>query len=106
MKQTYFFILLFFSLLVSAQEDKQKNDKDQNISGLTLYPNPAVDDIVYVRTDANGLKLVTVFDVFGKTVLLDRLRNNALNIVSLSPGVYLVQVVENNHKMTRKLIVK
>ncbi|WP_276388667.1 T9SS type A sorting domain-containing protein [Eudoraea chungangensis] len=106
MKQTYFFILLFFSLLVSAQEVKQKNDKDQNISGLTLYPNPAVNDIVYVRTDSNDLKLVTVFDVFGKTVLLDRLRNNALNIVSLSPGVYLVQVVENNHKMTRKLIVK
>ncbi len=93
-------------MLVSGQDNTDKNHSKEDTFEFTLYPNPTIDNVVYIRTSKSGPKQVTVYDVFGKIVLLDKIRNNVLNIVSLSPGVYLVQVLQNNQKETRKLIVK
>jgi hypothetical protein len=71
-----------------------------------LYPNPAYEDVVYINTNDNALKMVIVYDVFGKIVLRDRISTDALNISTLIPGVYLLQVTEHQKTMTRKLVVK
>ncbi|MEM7380390.1 MAG: T9SS type A sorting domain-containing protein, partial [Bacteroidota bacterium] len=71
-----------------------------------LYPNPAFGDIVYVTSTESGSKEITVYDVFGKAVLRDRIRTNALDISALIPGVYVLQLRQNNKTMTRKLVVK
>lgn len=93
--------------MLSGQEKLPAIDeKDQESSNFTLYPNPAIDGIVYIKTLNNRSKDVTVYDVFGKIVLQDRISTNMLNIGRLSPGVYVIQVVENNKTMTRKLVVK
>lgn len=93
--------------MLSGQEKLPAIDeKDQESSNFTLYPNPAIDGIVYIKTLNNRSKDVTVYDVFGKIVLQDRISTNMLNIGRLSPGVYVIQVIENNKTMTRKLVVK
>jgi len=94
-------------MLVSAQE-KADTTEDLNPAStdFMLYPNPAFDGIVYVKTKKNHSKSITVFDVFGKVVLRDRITSSTLNISRLVPGVYVLQVQENNKKMTRKLVVK
>ena len=71
-----------------------------------MYPNPAFADVVYVTTEKNNLKEVRIYDVFGELVLTDRLTSKAMNISRLSPGVYVVQVTENDKSITRKLVVK
>lgn len=107
MQKAYLFFLLVFSLVLSGQEKlPAMDDKDQESSNFTLYPNPATDGIVYIKTLNNHSKDITVYDVFGKIVLQDRISTNMLNIGRLSPGVYVIQVVENNKTMTRKLVVK
>jgi len=93
--------------VLSGQEKLPAIDeKDQESSNFTLYPNPAIDGIVYIKTLNSRSKDVTVYDVFGKIVLQDRISTNMLNIGRLSPGVYVIQVIENNKTMTRKLVVK
>ena len=93
--------------MLSGQEKLPAIDeKDQESSNFTLYPNPAIDGIVYIKTLNSRSKDVTVYDVFGKIVLQDRISTNMLNIGRLSPGVYVIQVIENNKTMTRKLVVK
>jgi hypothetical protein len=62
--------------------------------------------VVYITTHYNEYKTITVYDVFGKVVLRDRISSNALNISRLVPGVYVLQVAERNKTMTRKLVVK
>ena len=90
-----------------AQDTIDINNLDNDeITGFKLYPNPAIADIVYVTTQQNSLKEVRVYDVFGELVLTDKLSAKALNISRLSPGVYVVQVTENNKSITRKLVVK
>ena len=61
---------------------------------------------MYITTQKNKVKDITVYDVFGEVVLRDRIKNNSLDISRLVPGVYVLQVTENEHTMNRKLVVK
>ena len=107
MKLLYLAFFLAFTSVLSAQNfASNSSDTEQESHEFTLYPNPAFDDVVYVTTRHNEPKSITVYDVFGKIVLRDRISTNALNISRLVPGVYVLQVIENNKTMTRKLVVK
>lgn len=107
MRLIYLFLLLGLALPLSAQEmaDAPPVSKTE-IAGFKLYPNPVYNDVVYITTRDNGIKEISIFDVFGKVVLTDRIRNNALDVSRLIPGVYVIQVIENKKTMTRKLVVK
>jgi hypothetical protein len=78
---------------------------DNDISSLSLYPNPATRGVVNIETAIEGDKQVIVMDVLGKTVINTTISGSELNIASLKSGVYMVQVVQNDATATRKLIV-
>ena len=107
MRLIYLFLLLGMVISVSAQDSVDvASVSDNQIEDFKLYPNPAFNNVVYITTKDNGIKEITIYDVFGKVVLTDRIRNNALDISRLIPGVYVIQVIENKKTMTRKLVVK
>ena len=89
----YLYPILFsilFTGVTYAQDVAKKtirNDYD-----VKLFPNPALDDEIYIKTDANGMKKVKIFDVFGEAIVSKQLENNPLDISELAPGVYLIQV--------------
>ena len=98
---------LLFALSSYGQEEAiHSNPATFEKSTFQLYPNPAVNDIVYITTSVNGKKDIVVYDVFGEIVLTDRISSKTLNISRLVAGVYVLQVVENGETMTRKLVVK
>lgn len=92
------------TLVLSGQEKPEQTTAGSK--EFELYPNPAYDDVVYVNTAHNAGKDITVYDIFGKVVLRDRITTQVLNISRLVPGVYFLQVEELNQTMTRKLVVK
>lgn len=107
MKLIYLILFMGFTFAVSGQEKVDKLvSANTEIADFNLYPNPAFDNVVYITTRDNGFKEITIYDVFGKVVLTDRIRSSALNISDLIPGVYVIQVIENKKTMTRKLVVK
>ncbi|MFX0556401.1 T9SS type A sorting domain-containing protein [Maribacter sp. CXY002] len=107
MKKIYFILLLGFTIGMYAQEPIDfRNSKNDEIPGFKLYPNPATADMVYVTTEKNDIKKIKIFDVFGELVLTDRITNKTLDISRLSPGVYVVQVIENENSINRKLVIK
>ncbi|MGO4919258.1 T9SS type A sorting domain-containing protein [Maribacter spongiicola] len=107
MKKIYFMLFMAVSVGLYAQDTIDINNlRNDEIAGFKLYPNPAIADVVYVTTQNNNLKEVRVFDVFGELVLAEKLSTKAMNISKLSPGVYVVQVTENEKSITRKLVVK
>ncbi len=100
-------LFMVVSVGVYAQDTIDINNlRNDEIVGFKLYPNPAIADVVYVTTQNNNLKEVRVYDVFGELVLTEKLSTKAMNISRLSPGVYVVQVTENEKSITRKLVVK
>ncbi|NNG11037.1 MAG: T9SS type A sorting domain-containing protein [Arenibacter sp.] len=107
MKIYYTLFFMVFCAMVSAQEFVQQPIA-QNTQPYTfkLYPNPAYEDVVHITTNHSGIKDVVVYDVFGSIALKDRISRPTLNISKLSPGVYVLQITQNRHSMTRKLVVK
>lgn len=71
-----------------------------------LYPNPSYNGGVHITTTNNKVKDIIIYDVFGAIVLKDRITTTYLNVSKLSPGVYVLQVTEEQKVMTRKLVIK
>ncbi len=107
MRILYSALFLVFSFCALAQEPSiSQNQKIEEIPGFKIYPNPVFDNVVYITTTQNAPKEITIYDVFGEIALRDVIKNNALNISDLAPGVYVLQVVEEQKNSTRKLVVK
>jgi hypothetical protein len=110
MKKKYFYIVVlflsFFSLSVSAQENKPSKTQETTIEGLNFYPNPVSNGKIYITSKSAADKEVTIFDVLGKRVFQSLLSSKELNISNISPGVYIIKIREGESTATRKLIVK
>ncbi len=76
------------------------------ISGLKVYPNPVSNGTMFIESDANAEKTVTVFDVLGKQVLNTTTSTNAINVSQLNTGVYMVRITEEGKTATKKLVIR
>ncbi|TXN38085.1 T9SS type A sorting domain-containing protein [Flagellimonas hymeniacidonis] len=107
MKKIYFILIMALPLFTFGQELVSVNTEQvQELQGFKMYPNPVYGEEVYVTTASNGSKQIKIYDVFGDVVLTDRISTNTLNISRLVPGVYVLQVTEQEKTMTRKLVIK
>lgn len=100
MAKKYFYILLFtiFSSTLSAQ--------DRIADEFGFYPNPVNNGKIYITSKSNTAKEVTIFDVLGKKVLYTKSTAKEVNIATLSPGVYIIKLEDNDITVTRKLVVR
>ena len=110
MKKLNYITFLFLLLIVSsakAQDVKQQSKiQESAIEGLSLYPNPITNGKVYIATKNDSEKEIQIFDVLGKKVFYTQLNTRELNISSLSPGVYIIKIREEESTATRKLIIR
>jgi hypothetical protein len=79
---------------------------DNNINGLTMYPNPLSGNTLYLTSTANAGMSVQIFDLLGKEVLKATVVNNSVNVAKLTTGVYVVKITEEGKTATRKLVIK
>lgn len=77
-----------------------------SIAGLSIFPNPVSNDVLYINSDANALRTVIVYDILGKQVVKTTTSNNAINVSALNAGVYMVKITEEGKTATRKLVVR
>lgn len=95
-----------FSFSALAQENGNSKKQEQpTIEGLTIYPNPSGIGKVYISSKSTADKKIEIFDVLGKKVLETVTSTKEVNISSLSPGVYIIKIKENEASATRKLII-
>lgn len=111
MKQFYLCFLLiislsFFSESANAQVSTVVNPNETNIEELSIYPNPATGEKVYISTKTNQSKIIEIFNVLGKPVLSTNLTGTELRISSLEPGIYIMKIKEGKNSATRKLVIR
>jgi hypothetical protein len=90
---------LSFSTLVSAIPKLSDNE-------ISLYPNP-VDNILYLWTDKSDLVEITILNIQGKAVKSTQSSNsNALqiNVSSLSPGIYFIEIQTISSVLIKKFL--
>jgi hypothetical protein len=84
-------------------------EKYEDKNNIRIYPNP-VEDVVFVLTDnlniTNGE--IQLFDVFGRLLKTEKIvdKQTSIGIKSLSAGVYIIQIKENNRIIKSSKIVK
>lgn len=79
---------------------------ENEISGLTIYPNPLSGNVLNI-TSANNFDMnVAVYDMVGKQVLNTKVVNGTVNVSGLNAGIYMVKVTEEGKTSVKRLIVK
>ncbi|WP_034041866.1 T9SS type A sorting domain-containing protein [Wocania ichthyoenteri] len=113
MEKNYFFIILFTLMFFVPQlgftQTRDSNlSTQQNIEGLSIYPNPVNNgkQFIYITSKNSLTKKVEIFNALGKQILSTVLIGKELNISKLSTGVYILKITESNISETRKLVIK
>ncbi len=80
----------------------------ENENALSVYPNPATDEINVDLSSFNNSKVdLTIIDITGKTVAVFNMKdNNTIDVSNLKSGVYFIKVSDMKHSETAKLIIK
>lgn len=86
--------------------DTNLSVKQNEISGLNMYPNPVTNGNLYISSDSNSAKSVEIYDILGKQVLNAKVSNNTVNVSNLKGGAYIVKITEEGKTATRKLIIE
>lgn len=75
-----------------------------------IYPNPAIDRVRLTIPVSTGNSFINVYDLNGKKVLVKQINSNvtgeALDVSTLSAGLYQVILVQGTQQQTLKLIKK
>lgn len=88
------------SLKVSAVTATARVATDQ----LVIYPNPVSQQLRINTTQLLAGAVIRVQDMMGREVMHTRLTNNQLDVSKLTPGVYTLEILNNNKTITRKFV--
>lgn len=69
---------------------------------VSIYPNPAIDNLQIKLSDQLVLKNVVVYDLNGKELQVSS--DKTINVASLSNGLYFIQIVTQKGIITKKFI--
>ncbi len=81
------------------------NDISYLINKLSLYPNPAHQEL-NITAEGYNIDEVSIYTLTGQQVMQERPVNGTIDISHLQPGMYIVEVVVENRKIRQKLLVQ
>ena len=70
-----------------------------------LYPNPATQEL-HISVEGFTIDKVTIYTLTGKQVYAIRPESETIDISSLKPGMYIVEVTVEGSKVRKKLLVQ
>ena len=73
---------------------------------LSIFPNPVSNGNLTIKSKFDGEMKVKIYDIMGRQVLTAEMKTESLDVSSLRPGLYLLNVSLNNLSSTRKLIIE
>lgn len=77
-------------------------------NGITVYPNPAQNNITIKNSNSSKLDQLTIYDVFGKLIntidLRDMQQEKTIDVSDLTSGVYMLQLQGNGAITTKRWI--
>ncbi len=87
--------------IVTGVRDIPGKDKD-----VELFPNPA-SDIIHIRTTGLTLSHIRVIDLQGRVLLNENGDHHEIDVTSLPPGMYLMQLSTNDGRyVNRKMVIR
>ena len=97
----------FDNYKITALSGTLSVDEIANADGFSIYPNPASDEITISNSRNVAISSITITDLNGRIVkqnTFENISNVQMNIVDLSPGVYLMNIVSMEGTVTKRII--
>lgn len=86
-----------------------------DVSGLKVYPNPAINDIFfdYVNQNINSDIEINLIDISGRIVHTEKIASNGngefaknIDVSGLAKGIYILKVIAENEIINNKIIIE
>jgi hypothetical protein len=100
---------------VFGDEPSTGMQTEYSVSNVRIFPNPASERVWLTTENMTGKPMkILVLNIHGQQVF-DRvitsesgssLTTTEINLSGLSPGIYLIKIIQGNHILTEKLILK
>lgn len=95
-----------YSAIYLAEYDFQTSVNKVDQTRFNIFPNPAR-DFVNILSDGGYMTYeVVVYNQLGEQVLRTSLTNNLLNVSSLKPGIYILELSKDEALTRNKLIIR
>lgn len=93
------FVMCVFTTTAQSIPEQTKD----SIEGLSIYPNPASGDKIFITSKFGLTKQINIYDVLGSRILFKVLVGNALDVSMLKSGIYYIEVTEGKKTQMVKL---
>jgi len=80
----------------------------QGTFNFKMYPNPAATSISISTNDGALFESINITDLQGNTVkkyICTKTENTEIDVSTLTPGIYIIEVLTNNQKSMQKIII-
>lgn len=91
---------------VVGKTDPALSVAQNDIEGLKIYPNPITEGKLFITTDSNLSKKVSIYNVLGKQLLQVDNASGVVDVSTLNKGVYILKITEDGKTSTRKIIIE
>jgi hypothetical protein len=91
---------------INAKLQNFENSSKKTIENLSVFPNPVENGIIYISIKYDLPKTIEIYDVLGKRIIATTIKNKALDISRLAPGIYILKIKVKELSATRKLVVR
>ena len=86
-------------------ETRTINLKPQTLNSVSIYPNPAKEQVIIT---CNNAKELMIIDYLGRVVYSDKMHRKSynINLHSFSNGLYLVKLITNDNLEKLEKLIK
>jgi len=79
--------------------------EEYNKNGIQIYPNPADKTLKIINKDKSIIKSVIIYDLMGQKKVFTKPTNETIDLENLKSGTYIIEVITDQMKTRRKLII-
>lgn len=79
--------------------------EDNDLIDFNFYPNPS-NGKVNIKTKNRDVVAIHVYDLYGKKVFSETSDDTVIDLTNLVTGMYLIQVVQDGKKLSKKLLIQ
>ena len=108
MKKVYILIFVFCTCFVSLSSGQSSSTRQNAVVEFRAFPNPVSQGVFTITTSDTKEKQVVIYSVLGKQVFIRTFTENKkqFDISHISPGVYIMKIIQGDKAASKKLIIK
>ena len=92
-------------IYVRNMDDITLSNDNFDFASFSLFPNPTSNGIVNIVSTNNSPMEVRVFNILGKQVRTETI-TSTLNVSGLKSGIYILNITQEGHSVTKKLVIE